>query len=90
MGGVCRLASLDEMRLLMYSPYPFLFQSGQELTGECLLDFYSQQWEEYKLSSKVLNGVFGYLNTHWVKHEWEEGRKDIFECRYFHVSFLSS
>ena len=47
------------------------------MTGEDLLVFWVSSWSDYTFSSKVVNGMFNYLNRHWVKRELDEGKRDV-------------
>ncbi|VDN31886.1 unnamed protein product [Gongylonema pulchrum] len=49
------------------------------MCGEGILDFYTTEWDSYRFSSKVVGGIFSYLNRHWIKRELDEGNDDIYE-----------
>ena len=56
-----------------------LLKSSDSLVDDELLKYYNRHWDEYKFSSKVLNGICQYLNRHWVKRECEESIKGRYE-----------
>ena len=56
-----------------------LLAKSCQLEGETLLTFYTTQWNEYRLASRVLNSIFLYLDRHWVVREHEEGRQQSYD-----------
>lgn len=56
-----------------------LFKGRGDSNSEDLLIFYAKTWAEYRFASRVVHGVFNYLNRHWVRREVAEGRKEVHE-----------
>ncbi|VDK81420.1 unnamed protein product, partial [Onchocerca ochengi] len=56
-----------------------VYQKGSDLSGEDILNYFTTQWDSYRFSSKVVGGIFSYLNRHWIKRELDEGNEDIYE-----------
>ena len=60
-------------------------QNAEAMTGEDLLGFWVNSWRDYTSSSKVVNGMFNYLNRHCIRQELDEGRRDV--CEVYTVSW---
>ncbi|KAE9555745.1 hypothetical protein FO519_001097 [Halicephalobus sp. NKZ332] len=54
-----------------------LRQEIESFRGSELLDNYHRVWLNFQFSSNVVNGIFSYLNRHWIKRELDEGKPDI-------------
>lgn len=44
-----------------------------------MLEYYAKKWEDFEFAARLIDGMFAYLNRHWVRREVEEGRDDIYE-----------
>lgn len=51
----------------------------RDLHGEDLLNKYTQLWTRFQFSSTVVNGIFSYLNRHWIRREIDEGKHTVVE-----------
>uniref|UniRef100_A0A1I7ZVI1 CULLIN_2 domain-containing protein n=1 Tax=Steinernema glaseri TaxID=37863 RepID=A0A1I7ZVI1_9BILA len=49
------------------------------LEGEDLLKYYTESWRDFAFSSRVVDGLFRYLNRHWIKREMDEGNTNVYE-----------
>ncbi|KAL3116761.1 hypothetical protein niasHT_004262 [Heterodera trifolii] len=68
-----------------------LLQECQRLSGDQLLDYYTEQWTKFQFSSTVVNGIFSYLNRHWIRRNIDEAvRPGILEVYNLAVSIWKS
>lgn len=56
-----------------------LLDTCKDKTGEELLEQYTKIWTKFQFSSTVVNGIFAYLNRHWIKRELDEGKPNVYE-----------
>lgn len=69
----------NELKAFITNYASSILESFQDLHGETLLSKYTQVWTNYQFSSTVVNGIFSYLNRHWIRREIDEGKTEIFE-----------
>lgn len=56
-----------------------LLKQAQDLVDDDLLNFYTTAWDNYRFSSKVLNGIYDYLNRYWVRQKISGGKKGYYD-----------
>ncbi|VDM99075.1 unnamed protein product, partial [Onchocerca ochengi] len=62
-------------------------QKGSDLNDENLLNYFTTQWDSYRFNSKVMRGIFNYLNRDWIELELDEGNKKIYEIYVVMITF---
>ncbi|GMT19324.1 hypothetical protein PFISCL1PPCAC_10621, partial [Pristionchus fissidentatus] len=55
-----------------------VLRNCMELNGEDLLRYFTAEWDQFRFCSKVVDGIFAYLNRHWIKRELENGNLNIY------------
>lgn len=54
-----------------------LERNGEHLMGEDLLKFYTNTWEDFNFSIRVLNGITAYLSRHYVRRCHDGGETNV-------------
>lgn len=68
----------EKLKIFLKFHLSSIVKDGVDLLGEDVLRFYKQQWEEYRLSSQVLNCIFSYFNK--VKERFKGKGKGTLEA----------
>ena len=54
-----------------------LSQIAPDWSDADVLKFYTSNWNNYQFSCRVMNGIFAYLNRHWIRRETNEGKNAV-------------
>jgi cullin 1 len=63
---------------------------AEDLSGEPLLKYYTQEWKRYTTGASYINRLFFYLNRHWIKREKDEGRKNVYTVYTVSCAYLAT
>uniref|UniRef100_A0A5S6QL19 Cullin family profile domain-containing protein n=1 Tax=Trichuris muris TaxID=70415 RepID=A0A5S6QL19_TRIMR len=50
-----------------------------DMLDEDLIQFFTVEWNRYRFSSKIIDGLCSYLNRHWIRRVMDEGNDTILE-----------
>ncbi|CAF4552537.1 unnamed protein product, partial [Rotaria sp. Silwood2] len=53
--------------------------SVNDMTDEDRLRLYEKHFKKYTMACKTLGGACHYLNRHWVRRQYDQGRRDVYE-----------
>lgn len=68
-----------------------MLKGAETRMDDSLLNYYKKEWDRYTTAMKYINHIFQYLNRHWIKREYDDGKKEVYEvytlslviwCRY--------
>ncbi|GMS90384.1 hypothetical protein PENTCL1PPCAC_12559 [Pristionchus entomophagus] len=56
----------------------YVLKECRNYDGENLLIHFNAQWNKFKSCTKTVDGIFAYLNRHWIKKEIREGNSNVY------------
>lgn len=78
-GSAVCLELYERLRKFLGNHVATLAKTATGVNDEDILAYYAKHWEQFKSSTKVMSGIFMYLNRIWVRPLLDDGRKDVYD-----------